>query len=160
MNKGKPERTNEYKLCMRAARHLNASRVAWVANRFTPGIEWQGSSKGRIIQGLLTGRYRRWGSPISPDVLAYALATQPGVDGTINLTEEMREQAERELAHNQAKARQLEKQAQIWREKRGRPNYAIENHMWNARRRATDLKAGIEALGELSEYDKNRLWLG
>jgi len=140
--------SNEFKACMKACRHLNASRAAWVANALTSGVQWRGCSKGHIVAGLLGGDYRR--SPIAVERIVYAFRAQADSKGHLALTEAERERAERELASEQARAARLERQAKRYRERHGRPNYGFENPLMFANRRIAELEDGLEALAKKS----------
>lgn len=72
------------KAVMKAARHLNASRMAWVANRWTSGIDWRGCTKGHIAESLTTYGDRSAPSVISQeslDTLCYRMRLQPDTNG-------------------------------------------------------------------------------
>jgi len=51
------------KQIMAAARHLNRSRMGWVAARWTSGIDWTGSTKGAIAESLANGSWQWTTSP-------------------------------------------------------------------------------------------------
>jgi hypothetical protein len=69
---------------MAAARHLNASRMGWVACRFTSGLDYTGSTKGLIADTLIGRALKPYQDEYAEERLAKIEAymrAQAGSDG-------------------------------------------------------------------------------
>jgi hypothetical protein len=136
------------KAVMKAARHLNPSRMAWVANSWTSGIDWRGCTKGHIAESLTTRSYARFRNPepITESGLAdlcYRMRMQADSNGETGLIPEDADRINAKVAALRAKAAKLESRLALHKSGK-RTNFKVEYDYNGYVRTANRLESAIK----------------
>lgn len=143
--------TTAKKAIMTAARHLSVTRMAWVANGWTCGIDWSGSPKGRIAEALATRRYIHQfkAEPITEDALTrlcLRLRMAENTRGETGLRAEDAPAVLAKIATLRAAAKKLERALALHKSGK-RINYKVENDYNRAIREAVRLEDALKKVG-------------